>query len=159
MYLKLTAKEANQMKELLQKIVKKAREIVWIKLTLDIFTALVILYLIVQFFLHAQLGAPLWMVRLYKIILTTFVFSHEAARWISGHGRDRHYSWYFDHGEIYVSGWILATLFLWIMQGILNYPDPELVIDLTIWVVGAYAGSRISKEASINLKKFKSKKS
>ena len=141
-------------------LVEFLRKIVWLKLALDIFSSVVILYLIVQFFLYDHITAPLWMVKVYKIVLTTFVFSHEAARWISGYrrGADQHYSWYFDHGEIYVVGWILSALFLWIMQGILKYPEPKIVIDLTLWAVGAYAGSRISKEVQEDVQKYKEEK-
>ena len=131
------------------------RNIVWLKLGLDIFTTVVIIYLIVQFFLNQSLTAPGWMANLYKVILSTFVFSHEAFRWIMGHGRDKHYSWYFDHGEIYVVAWFLTALFLWVMQGILHYPEPEMVINLTIWTAGAYAASRISKETHQNIQKYK----
>jgi hypothetical protein len=140
-----------------KKAIKYIRNIVWLKLGLDIFTSLVIIYLIVQFFLNETLSAPEWMLDLYKIVLSTFVFSHEAFRWIMGHGRQKHYSWYFDHGEIYVVAWILAALFLWIMEGIFHYPEPSMVIKLTIWSVGAYAASRISKESHKALQKRKDK--
>lgn len=141
--------------EKLKKAINHIRNIVWIKLGLDIFTSVIIIYLIVQFFLNQTLTAPDWMANLYKVILSTFVFSHEASRWIMGHGREKHYSWYFDHGEIYVVAWILTALFLWIMQGILHHPKPEMVISLTIWTAGAYAASRISKETHQNIKKYK----
>lgn len=146
------------MKEKLNKFIDYLRSIVWIKLGLDVFTAIVIIYLIVQFFLYERLSAPAWMGNLYIIVLTSFVFTHETSRWVTGKSRAKHYSWYFDHGEIYVTAWLLTAAFLWVMQGILNYPSPEMVKNLTGWVVGAYAISRISKETLNNLLKIKNAK-
>jgi len=140
----------------LKKIINYLRKIVWIKFSLDVFTISIIGYLTLQYVsqAHLDLMVPSWIVRVYETILTTFVFSHEAARWIIGHGRERgkHWVWQFDHGEIYVGLWILVLVIVFIVQGVCNYESPKMIIELALWTASAYFASRISKQVHQHLK-------
>jgi len=125
---------------------EKFKNINPIKFTLDLYTCILLISLVINFFTANEREAAAWLADLYTKILPMCVGGFELNRWLGKPKKERPPK--LIEGEIYVALWTITCILLVFIQVILpeHFPaKPEQLLGLTSWIWGVFLFSNGSK--------------
>ncbi|MBN1325565.1 hypothetical protein JW977_01095 [Candidatus Falkowbacteria bacterium] len=139
---------------------KKAKEelerINWLKLVMALFTLIILISYTMATAQNKEMPALAKLNYFYKWAIGAFAVLHEAQRWLFSDNKKQALA--IVQGEIYVTLFIMTTVSLLFLNVINSELYPTLpqalneLIELSIWVAGAFGFSRVSKNFSENNK-------
>jgi hypothetical protein len=121
----------------------------WMKMVMAIFTVTVLVSYVIVILEDIEVPAIERLTYFYKWALVTFALLHEYQR-ITSSGEEKE-QWIVVQGEWYILIFILTTVALLFLNVVYNEAYPTLpsalnqLIELTIWVAGAFGFTRVSK--------------
>lgn len=133
------------------------KKINWLKVVMSVFTLIILISYIIVTLQNKEVPALAKLNYFYKWAIGAFAVLHEAQRWLFT-DRENERGLTIVQGETYVTLFILTTIILLFVNVIWSDVYTTLpkslneLIELSIWVAGAFGASRVSKQFNENNK-------